>query len=127
MYKLYWNFADENGSAKHKVFKVTCQPQPTTPPSSGSSVPTTPVPSSSHGICCATSTHRNPPPTVVTDCFCSSSPVPGPLGAGASGPPANDVRSWSMLQKLAFAYLITMMLVGSGAFFVRRARRSVSA
>jgi hypothetical protein len=26
MYKLYWNFNGENGSAKHKVFKVSCQP-----------------------------------------------------------------------------------------------------
>ncbi|MEO6513532.1 MAG: hypothetical protein ABIR37_02470 [Candidatus Saccharimonadales bacterium] len=31
MYKLYWNFDGQNGSAKHKVFKVECAPTETAP------------------------------------------------------------------------------------------------
>ena len=31
MYKLYWNFNGEHGSAKHKVFKVDCPETPSTP------------------------------------------------------------------------------------------------
>ncbi len=31
MYKVYWNFEGEHGSAKHKVFKVDCEVKPTTP------------------------------------------------------------------------------------------------
>lgn len=31
MYKLYWNFDGEHGSAKHKVFKVDCTPATPTP------------------------------------------------------------------------------------------------
>jgi uncharacterized protein (AIM24 family) len=31
MYKVYWNFEGEHGSAKHKVFKVDCDVTPTTP------------------------------------------------------------------------------------------------
>lgn len=45
MYKLYWNFNGEHGSAKHKVFKVDCAPtQPTpTPTPTPNSTPETPV------------------------------------------------------------------------------------
>lgn len=40
-YKLFWNFAGENGAAKHKVFWVTCEsssPSPSPSPSSSSPV-----------------------------------------------------------------------------------------
>jgi hypothetical protein len=44
-YKLFWNFTGENGSAKHKVFWVSCEttsPSPSPSPSPSSSTYSSP-------------------------------------------------------------------------------------
>ena len=64
-YKLFWNFAGEHGSAKHKVFWVSCP--------AASPTPTPPSPSPS-----TTGTSPNPGPSKT------SSPTPTPT----SVPPA---------------------------------------
>jgi hypothetical protein len=56
-YKLFWNFAGENGAAKHKVFWVKCPATPpTTPP------PTTPPPTTTPPTTPTTTPPTTPPP-----------------------------------------------------------------
>jgi hypothetical protein len=77
-YKLYWNFNDENGRAKQKVFWVKCAPA-TTPP------PTSPPPSPSCApASCPPTTPTSPPPSSPP-----SSPTPSSSvgGASTSAPP----------------------------------------
>lgn len=65
-YKLFWTFAGEKGSAKHKVFWVSC---PATPPKSPP--PTTPSPSPS-----PSSSSPSPSPTTSTAPPSATAPTP---------------------------------------------------
>jgi hypothetical protein len=62
-YKLYWNFAGENGFAKQKVFWVACPAPATTP----TATPTTPAPTAT-----ATPTAMATPTTTPTPATSSS-------------------------------------------------------
>jgi hypothetical protein len=72
-YKLFWNFAGENGFAKQKVFWVACTSATPTPTAT---VTPTPVPT-------LTSTPSPPPPPAV-----SPTPTGSPSPPSPSAPPA---------------------------------------
>jgi hypothetical protein len=61
-YKLFWNFTDENGAAKQKVFWVKCPaptPSSTTPDGTPTGTPTSPSPTCT----CASTPPTTAPPT----------------------------------------------------------------
>jgi hypothetical protein len=76
-YKLFWNFAGENGAAKQKVFWVKCpgaEPTPTstTPDGTPTGTPTTPAPNCT----CASTPPTTPPPTTPPAPPTQTPPVP---------------------------------------------------
>jgi len=66
-YKLFWTFAGEKGSAKHKVFWVSCPATPPTspPPTTTSPGPSPPATSPSPSPATSTLPPSAPPPTPV--------------------------------------------------------------
>jgi hypothetical protein len=95
MYKLYWTFAGEHGSAKHKVFKVDCgtsessSPTPT-PTKSHTPTPTptkshSPSPSGSHTPTPTKSHTPKPTHSVPTN----SPSTPGPTTSVVTTPAPN--------------------------------------
>ncbi|MFJ9692320.1 hypothetical protein [Kitasatospora sp. NPDC101183] len=113
-YKLDWTFVGENGSAKHKVFEVSCatsSPSPSSSPSSSPSGSHSPSPSTSPG----TSPGASPSTSPGTSPGASPSGGPhggvGTGGGGTSGPDAAEVLGGGVL------------LAGAGALGVRALRR----
>ncbi|MGW4817127.1 hypothetical protein ACWEPB_36535 [Kitasatospora cineracea] len=118
-YELFWNFAGENGAAKHKVFTVDC-----------AGVGTSPSPSPAGG---GTSPSPSPSPSSST----SPSPGTSPSGPGGSGGPSaggpgrtpqggvaagagGSSRDWNPAEVTVGAALVA----GAGYLVVRRRRRS---
>ncbi|MFJ5884424.1 hypothetical protein [Kitasatospora cineracea] len=117
-YELFWNFAGENGAAKHKVFEVDCAGvgnSPSPSPSASASASPSPVGGGT-----------SPSP--------SASPSPGssPGGPGGSGGPGRTPqggvaagaggasRDWNPAEVTVGAALVA----GAGFLVVRRRRRS---
>jgi hypothetical protein len=121
-YKLYWNFAGEHGSAKHKVFWVRCK---TTPPASPSpSVPPTPTST-------PTVTPTGTPPPSATPSQTPSEGA-GQGGHSTSPPPAHMAQPGKSSGNLPFtgfagrmlaALGAALVLAGAGAIFIARRRR----
>ncbi|MFB8755879.1 LPXTG cell wall anchor domain-containing protein [Streptomyces nigra] len=105
-YKLFWNFADEKGSAKHKVFWTDCEEEDGGTPSAPSTPSASPAPSGSPGEAVPSSSPSSP----------SSSPSPqgsgGDLAETGSGAPVG------LLSAGAAA------LLGAGGYLVLRRRRA---
>ena len=84
-YKLFWNFAGENGAAKQKVFWVNCPaPAPTTP-----TTPPTTTPPSSNCTCHSTPPTKPTVPATQTSSSTSSSQVkaaPAPVAVTGNLP-----------------------------------------
>lgn len=99
-YKLYWNFESENGKAKHKVFWVKCEsePTPTPTPTVTPTVTNTPTPTATPTVTdtptpTATPTATptvtptvtpTPTPTVTP----TRTPTPTPTSTPSSPPPS---------------------------------------
>lgn len=85
MYKLYWNFNGEHGSAKHKVFKVECAsttPTPVTPCPNPEPKPT-PCPKPQPKPCPKPSEDHKPCPKPVVTPPTTTPPTPTPpVGRG---------------------------------------------
>ncbi|MCF2535227.1 LPXTG cell wall anchor domain-containing protein [Streptomyces sp. FB2] len=104
-YKLFWNFAGEKGSAKHKVFWTDCGEDATAPAPSASASPSA-SPSASEA----------PAETPAAEAAPSSSPSPqggeGDLAETGNGAPVG------LLSAAAAA------LLGAGGYLVLRRRRA---
>ncbi len=120
-YKLYWNFVGENGSAKHKVFWVKCDPPSTSPPSS-----VTPPPTSTPTVA----------PTETPSPSAAPSQTPsegaGQAGHSTSPPPAQVAqpeKSSGNLPLTGFAGRLlaalgaALVLGGAGAIIIAHRRR----
>ncbi len=101
-YELFWNFAGENGAAKHKVFEVDCAGSPSPSPSTSVSPVggggTSPSPGGPGG---------------------SGGPGRTPQGGVAAGAGGSS-RDWNPAEVTVGAALVA----GAGFLVVRRRRRS---
>ncbi|MFF0305165.1 LPXTG cell wall anchor domain-containing protein [Streptomyces sp. NPDC004562] len=109
-YKLFWNFAGEKGSAKHKVFWTDCGEEdggtPSTPsapstPAPASTPPASPVPSGSPG-----------------EAVPSSASSPSPQGSGGDLAETGNGAPVGLLSAAAAA------LLGAGGYLALRRRRA---
>ncbi|MFJ5059817.1 LPXTG cell wall anchor domain-containing protein [Streptomyces nigra] len=110
-YKLFWNFAGEKGSAKHKVFWTDCGEDETAPsPSASASV------SASESAAGSGSGSEAPDETPAAEAAPSASPSPqggeGDLAETGNGAPVG------LLSAAAAA------LLGAGGYLVLRRRRA---
>jgi hypothetical protein len=117
MYKLDWTFSGENGSAKHKVFKVQCASTTTTTTTTTVTTTTTPPTSSASGTIV-------PPVTTVTETETGTN-LPTGVNAGEHTAPLS-ARSSAIAEDLAVGLGLGLVL-WLGAFYVapllrRRAR-----
>jgi hypothetical protein len=114
-YKLYWTFAGENGSAKHKVFWVDCKVPPTSPPPT---IPPTSTPTPT--------TTSTPTPTVGPTDSASPSATPsktpsegvGQGGHSTSPPPAQMAQPAKSSGNLPFTGFGGRLLAALGAALV---------
>ncbi|MER7667610.1 hypothetical protein ABTY61_03980 [Kitasatospora sp. NPDC096128] len=121
-YKLEWTFVGENGTAKQKVFDVSCATSsPSASPSASSSPSGSPSPSSSHSPSAPPSGSPSPSPSgshsVPPGHSPSASPGGGPHGGvGTGGGGTSGADTVEVLGGLA-------LVLGAGGLGVRAMRR----
>jgi hypothetical protein len=112
-YKLYWNFAGEKGSAKHKVFWVRCK---TTPPTSPPpSVPPTPTPTPT------VQPTETPSPSAAGQGGHSTSPPPAHVAQ--PGKSSGNLPFTGFAGRLLAALGAALVLGGAAAMIIARRRR----
>ncbi|WP_406059011.1 LPXTG cell wall anchor domain-containing protein [Streptomyces sp. NBC_01077] len=136
-YKLFWNFDGENGSAKHKVFKVDCPdetPGTETPGTPGTETPGTETPGTETPGTGTPGTEtpgtESPAPSETpgasetpggTESPSATAPAGETGGTGSTGGNLAETGSGAPVGVLA---AVAVALAGAGAFLVTRRRKA---
>ncbi|MFE2557220.1 LPXTG cell wall anchor domain-containing protein [Streptomyces sp. NPDC059352] len=144
-YKLFWNFEGENGSAKHKVFKVDCPAETpgtettspgteTTTPGTETTTPgtetTTPGTETTAPGTETTAPGETPAPSETpggTESPSATAPAgetAGTGGTGTGGTGEGDLAETGSSAPVGVLAAVAVALAGAGAFLVTRRRKA---